>query len=418
MERPDRFMNEPSIRVERVFKRFRRGESVDSLRDLVARWLPGRPRGLRTATGEFWAVHNVSFQVRPGEALGIIGPNGAGKSTILKLLAGIMPPDRGRVVVNGRVSALIELGAGFHADLTGRENIFLNASILGMSRRDVRRKFDEIVEFAGIGDFLDTPVKRYSSGMYARLGFAIAVHVDPAVLLVDEVLSVGDRVFREKCMNKMREFLRRGVAIVYVSHDLESVQRFCNRAIVLSQGRECFTGSASEAVCRYWDASSDTYLMRGARQRPVAHVSSVRASTSMGAERTTFAPGEKASFEFDVSFEVSMQRPSYGLSLIRLEDHLTVFETSSTRLGVESPPAEPGDRHHVRYDLQLNVAPGMYALGLHVRDRDALVYAADQAYAAKILVTGERTAGGLAHLSPTVQVQAGACEALGEAVLA
>jgi ABC-type polysaccharide/polyol phosphate transport system ATPase subunit len=245
----------PAISVQNISKRFNRGERFDSFRDLLGgRWL--KMRGQINCADVFFAVHDISFQVQRGESFGIIGPNGAGKSTLLKLLARIMPPDEGTIDVRGRVSALIELGAGFHPDLTGRENIFLNASILGMPRKEVRRKFGEIVEFAGIGDFLDTPVKRYSSGMYARLGFAIAVHVEPNILLVDEVLSVGDRVFRARCMDKMREFLRQGVAIVFVSHDLASVQRFCDRAMVIARGQESFTGSGTQAVAHYWAAST------------------------------------------------------------------------------------------------------------------------------------------------------------------
>jgi ABC-type polysaccharide/polyol phosphate transport system ATPase subunit len=398
-------MAEPSIRVQRVYKRFRRGENFDSLRDLAALWLRGRRRPAPAAEAEFWALYNISFDVAPGEAFGIIGPNGAGKSTMLKLLAGIMPADRGTIEVRGRVSALIELGAGFHGDLSGRENIYLNASILGMSRKEVRSKFDAIVEFAGIGDFLETPVKRYSSGMYARLGFAIAVHVEPAILLVDEVLSVGDRVFRDRCMEKMREFLKQGVSVVYVSHDLASVQRFCDRAMVISRGHESFCGRSAEAVGRYWTVSADTLLLRGPRGGQAVRVSGVRLLDEHGAERGEYEPGQAVRFEFEVEYDIDMPRPSFGLSLVRMEGHVSVFETSSSRLGFSAPPARVGDRQRVSYDFRLNLAPGLYAIGLHVRDRDALSYAAEEPYAAQVLVESTPVGGGHVHLAPRVRVQ-------------
>ena len=201
------------VRVEGVFKKFRRGELHDSLRDfvpaLVRRAVGGRrPEALETR--EFWAVQDVSFDVHRGEAFGIVGANGAGKSTILKLLSRIMPPTRGSVTIQGRLSALIEVSAGFHPDLTGRENVMLNGAILGMSRAEIRARFDAIVAFSGLEEFIDTPVKRYSSGMFARLGFSVAAHVQPDLLIVDEVLSVGDYLFQQKCIDRMNEIITGG----------------------------------------------------------------------------------------------------------------------------------------------------------------------------------------------------------------
>jgi lipopolysaccharide transport system ATP-binding protein len=393
---------QPAINVQRVSKRFNKGERFDSFRDLLGgRLLKSRVASQRE--DEFYAVHDVSFHVDRGEAFGIIGPNGAGKSTLLKLLARIMPPDAGRIDVLGRVSALIELGAGFHPDLTGRENIFLNASILGMPRREVRRKFGEIVEFAGIGDFLETPVKRYSSGMYARLGFAIAVHVEPNILLVDEVLSVGDRVFRAKCMDKMREFLRRGVAVVFVSHDLASVQRFCDRAMVIAKGEESFCGPATQAVGQYWASSTPAVRLDDKTRSPV-HVTDMKLHGSSGMEQSAFEPGDSVRLGYDVHFDIAMERPSFGLSLIRMDDHQPVFETSSTRLGLQSGAARPGQVHHVSYDFILNVTPGLYAVGLHVRERDATTYAVHTPYAIQIIVESDPVTGGTVHLAPRVTV--------------
>jgi lipopolysaccharide transport system ATP-binding protein len=250
-------MSRPAVVFDGVWKKFRRGERHDSLRDLIpaaARRL--LRRGVRAKADdlqdqEFWAVHDVSFEVGPGEALGIIGPNGAGKSTILKLLSRILKPTRGRCEVRGRVGALIEVAAGFHPDLTGRENVFLQGAIMGMKRSEIARKFDEIVEFAGVGEFIDTQVKRYSSGMNARLGFSIAAHLDPDVLLIDEVLSVGDAAFQDRCVERMRELIRRGVPVVFISHDLPAVLELCTRAIVVDHGTVRFDGAPAAAIQEY-----------------------------------------------------------------------------------------------------------------------------------------------------------------------
>lgn len=204
-------------------------------------------------TEEFWALRNVSLEVRPGETLGLIGENGSGKSTILKLITKILRPTDGRVTVQGKVSALIELGAGFHPDLTGRENIYLNGSILGMGRRQMDRLFDEIVDFSELSRFIDTPVKHYSSGMYARLGFSVAISVDPDVLIIDEVLSVGDEAFKLKCMDRIHEFQRRNKTIIIVSHDLVAVEKICDRAVWLHQGRVKAEGAGIATVRYYVD---------------------------------------------------------------------------------------------------------------------------------------------------------------------
>ena len=206
-------MSSFAFEMDRVYKKFRKGQLYDSLRDLIPAMFGSLFRGRKESSlgeNEFWALYDISFQVNKGEALGIIGPNGAGKSTMLKLLTGIMKPTKGNITVNGTLSALIEVGAGFHPDLTGRENIFLNGTILGMKKEQIIKKFDEIVDFSGLADFIDTPVKRYSSGMYARLGFSVAAHVDPEILVVDEVLSVGDYAFQNKCIAKMKSILSSG----------------------------------------------------------------------------------------------------------------------------------------------------------------------------------------------------------------
>jgi lipopolysaccharide transport system ATP-binding protein len=245
---------QPAVLFSDVWKKFRRGVRHDSLRDLIPSAI-GRALGRSSADSldrrEFWAVRDVSFEVRAGEALGIIGPNGAGKSTILKLLTRILKPTRGQCLIRGRAGALIEIAGGFHPDLTGRENVYLQGAIMGMKRAEIARKFDEIVDFAGAGEFIDTQLKRYSTGMNARLGFAIAAHLDPDVLLIDEVLSVGDAAFRDKCMERMRELRQREVPLVLISHNLPVVQELCTRAIVLERGTVRFEGDPAHAIQEY-----------------------------------------------------------------------------------------------------------------------------------------------------------------------
>jgi lipopolysaccharide transport system ATP-binding protein len=256
-------MSERVIQVEQLSKRYRIGgqtAAYGTLRDAVAsavRVSVDALRGRRPASTEtdFWALRDVSFEVRHGQALGIIGPNGAGKSTLLKILSRITPPTLGRAIVRGRVGSLLEVGTGFHPELTGRENVYLNGAILGMSKRVIDRKFDEIVAFAGVEPFLDTPVKRYSSGMYMRLGFAIAAHLEPDILIVDEVLAVGDAAFQKKCLGKMGEVAQEGRTVLFVSHNLVAVQGLCDRVIRLEHGKVAAEGQPAGVVTEYLQAA-------------------------------------------------------------------------------------------------------------------------------------------------------------------
>src|SRR6478672_4531475 len=237
-------MTDPVVEFDHIYKKFAMGEQHTTLRDLIAasfgRLFGGGKKNDPTQLKqqEFWAVKDLSFNLKKGESMGIIGPNGSGKSTTLKLLSGILRPDRGDYNVKGRLSALIEVGAGFHPDLTGRENVYLNGSILGMTRKEVRAKFADIVEFSGVGEFIDTPVKRYSSGMAVRLGFAVAAFVEPDVLLVDEVLAVGDTEFRNRCHNRMSQMLNNGVTMILVSHNLAEVRNLCDKTLMLWKGEK------------------------------------------------------------------------------------------------------------------------------------------------------------------------------------
>lgn len=248
------------IRIEGIGKRYRLGANKAkylSLREEIAqatRRLVVRGNG---AANEFWALRNVSFSVAQGEAVGIIGRNGAGKSTLLKVLSKITPPTEGQITLDGRVASLLEVGTGFHPELTGRENIFLNGAILGMTRREIAARFDEIVEFSEIEKFLDTPVKRYSSGMYVRLAFAVAAHLEPEILVVDEVLAVGDAQFQRKCLGKMQDVARGGRTVLFVSHNMAAVQALCDRAVVLQGGNVAIEASASDAISYYLQMNAD-----------------------------------------------------------------------------------------------------------------------------------------------------------------
>jgi lipopolysaccharide transport system ATP-binding protein len=237
------------LEVNHVSKRYRIRQ--EETRSEPRQTLMGRLRRLRPPRRDFWALRDVSFEVKRGESLGIIGANGAGKSTILKLLSSITTPTSGEITINGRLSALIEVGSGFHPELTGRENIYLSGSILGMRRREIADKLESIVEFAGLSQFLDVPVKRYSSGMYVRLGFSIAAHLEPDILLLDEVLAVGDAAFQAKCLDRIKELERAGTTIVFISHDLNAVERVCDRAILLQRGEVIANGSPLEVIDKY-----------------------------------------------------------------------------------------------------------------------------------------------------------------------
>jgi len=242
-----------NIKVEHVSKKYcklLKRSMLYGLKDIGRNMLGLSSRPDKLRKGEFWAVSDISFELKKGEVLGIIGPNGAGKTTILKMLNGIFWPDKGKITLRGRVGALIHVGAGFHSLLTGRENIYINAAMLGMSKQEADKKFDDIVKFADIGDFLDTPVKFYSSGMFVRLSFAIAVHSQPDVLLVDEVLAVGDVNFRAKCYNRIAELMK-NCAVVVVSHDMSAIARISSRCMVLNYGKVIFQGSPEKAIQDY-----------------------------------------------------------------------------------------------------------------------------------------------------------------------
>ena len=243
-----------AVSFEDVSKRFvlRHERAYTVLESMI-----GLVKPARRSTEEFWALRAVSFEIPDGETFGVIGPNGAGKSTVLKLMARILEPTSGEVTVRGRISPLLELGAGFHPELTGRENVYLNAALFGVSQAEVQDRYDEIVEFSELKDFIDAPLKHYSSGMYMRLGFAVAANIIPDILLVDEVLAVGDEAFQRKCLRKIEEFRREGRTIVFVSHDLDTVRRICHRALWLDQGLVQAVGSTDSVIDSYLQSMAD-----------------------------------------------------------------------------------------------------------------------------------------------------------------
>lgn len=393
-------MSDSAVQFDRVTKRFRLGEGRDSLGELLVaagRRLIGRSGPRNAAT--FLALDNVSFNVPRGHTLGIIGPNGAGKSTALKLLAGILRPDRGSISVQGRLAALIEVGAGFHGDLTGRENIFLHGAILGMRRAEVRGKLDAIVAFAGLERFLDMPVKRYSSGMYARLGFSIAAHVEPEVLLVDEVLSVGDAVFRVRCLERMKELVRRGTTLIFVTHDLGQMQAVCARAVVLSHGRVAFAGGSREAVGHYLTAMSQAMADRpgdmSAEASADVEVLNVRLLGRDGAERANVEANRPVRVEIELEARRSFDELAVELNL-RSGTQEAVASFNSSRSGVIY--RVPNGRHSIRVDLpSLPLSGGQYYWNVRVWDARRGVVEADTPFRFPMVVyDGGRGTGMLA----------------------
>ncbi len=311
-------MSGVAVSVEDVSKRFRMyRERNQSLKAALM-------RGKRASFEEFWALRDVSFEIPEGSTFGLIGENGSGKSTLLKCIAKILQPDKGQVVARGRLAALLELGSGFHQELSGRENVYLNGSILGMRRKELEAKFDEIVDFSGIESFIDQPVKNYSSGMYVRLGFAIAINIDPEILLVDEILAVGDAAFQQKCMDKFADFRKAGKTVVIVSHAMGSLRSMCDHAAWLQKGRLVEVGTTAQTVDDYVDA---THV-----ERPVevaadpnrwgsgeATITDVELINGVGERTSRFHTGEKFIVRMDYDFKKRIDKPVFGLAITTLE---------------------------------------------------------------------------------------------------
>lgn len=395
--------SEPAVIFDGVWKKFRRGERADSLRDLIPavtrRIVRGKPPSdeLEHGSGDFWAVRDVSFEVRPGEALGIIGPNGAGKSTILKLLTKILKPTRGTSAVYGRTGALIEVAAGFHADLTGRENIYLQGAILGMKRSEIARTMDEIIEFADLRDFIDTPVKRFSSGMSARLGFSIAAHLDPDVLIIDEVLSVGDMAFQQRCLDRMKLFKSRGVAIVFVSHNLQQVATLCDRGIFL-QHEVRAQGPVQEALSAYvngTDALHDT----GAGS--TIEITEASLTDSTGEPVTTVDAGTPLRLTVDYEVHEKLGDFHFGFVIYRSTDNMIVYDGGIDGAEVGLDTVHPGQHFRLSFDFNAHLTRGQYHIQVHVFHNPSQEHLCKYSPAASLGITESRSYAGVADVELT-----------------
>jgi lipopolysaccharide transport system ATP-binding protein len=362
-------MDRPIIEVENLSKLYRLGTiSARTLRESVSRWWSRRrSSGVSEESGlagdqtnarikaqgnAFWALRDVSFHVQRGEVVGIVGRNGAGKSTLLKILSRITEPTRGRAVLRGRLASLLEVGTGFHPDLTGRENIYLNGAILGMKRAEIREKFDQIVAFSGVEQFVDTPVKRYSSGMYVRLAFAVAAHLEPDILIVDEVLAVGDAAFQKRCLGKMSEVAREGRTVLFVSHNMAALQTLCATAVLIENGRLAMVGKTPAVITRY--------LQRGGEDSTVWRREDDKPSASLQFESAELrVEGEPDSLKLHLEIRMnsrSSHRPAFvavdilnslGASVMQALPTVTPFITDNggshlIRMIIELPPLIPG----------------------------------------------------------------------------
>lgn len=361
-------MADIALCMDRVYKKFRKGEMYNCLRDLIPA-MTGRMFRHSEIDGkdsrEFWALQDISFEVPRGQALGIVGRNGAGKSTALKILSRIMKPTKGRMLVSGRLCALIEVTAGFHQDLTGRENIFLNGTILGMGKREIQSKLDQIIAFSGLNDFIDTPVKRYSSGMYARLGFSVAAHVDPEVLIVDEILSVGDFDFQKRCIDRMREVLKSGTTVLFVSHDLKAVTELCQRAMLLDHGQIVAIGPTDSVIQRYL---SDAFNKSNSDRSQTVYFSHVEVHGETG-QQLNFESGQTAWVEVEVTARNSTSK--LGISLwVTDESQHVIFETSTERMGFPPFALETGETYRGMFELSLNMAHGSFNVCVRVYSSD------------------------------------------------
>ena len=392
-----------SIVVEKVTKLYRTGTGLTNFRDLFAVRKDGRSEKYH------WAVNDVNFSLQPGEALGVIGPNGAGKTTILKLLSQVTKPTSGEIRINGRLSALIELGAGFHPDLTGSDNIYLNGTILGMKRSEIRARFDDIVDFAGIGNFLNTPVKRYSSGMYARLGFAIAAHVDPQILLVDEVLAVGDYAFQQRCYARMDELRSQGTSLILVSHNMEAVRRVCEKGLVMYRGEDIFHGTSAEAVVAYSDAlreaarktQAEVPVEEGIAQRVMtfdAEIENVSLRNDKDEVITVAESSKPASVAIKVRFNKDVHNPVFSL-VVRTPDGRVVYDTTTRWMNIQTPSFSSGDVCQVRFNLNMFLLDGEYELGVDIASSNFSHFYDSLESALGFSVVGSDGAKGLANLA-------------------
>lgn len=338
----------PLIEVNDVSKRFRlQRESQRSIQDMFIRlWKRDFPK-----PDYFWPLRNISMSVYPGDSVGILGQNGSGKSTLLKVITGVLPPTSGQVRIHGRIASLLELGAGFHPDLTGRENVYLNGSIYGMDSDTIEARLEQIIDFAEIGDFIDTPVKHYSSGMYVRLGFAVAVHTSPDILIVDEVLTVGDQIFQQKCMQRIMEMKEAGIAILLVSHNTEDIRRLCERAVWLHNSEVRADGSAFDVVDDYLAYTNELYYARRRAEQVTVQEEALPAAEALPAE------------ENQILFQPEIRRwGTYDAEIVEVK--------LCNAKGEEADQFERGDTLvlQVRYETKMRISKPTFGLAIYRQD--------------------------------------------------
>ena len=374
----------------------------------------------RSTYEDFLALDDVSFKVQKGETFGIIGPNGSGKSTALKLLSRIMLPTSGRIEMNGTISALLELGAGFHPDLTGKENIYLNAAILGLDSKFVAERYDEIVGFAELERFIDTPVKNYSSGMYVRLGFAIAVNVNPDILLVDEVLTVGDQVFQAKCLERIYDFMRSGKTIIIVSHDLDMISNICNRALFLYQGKKIKETAAAQTVREYRSFIEETELEKGAASSDAHEISRILQSAERfgsgeveiceiylkdekDRSSTHFRSGDNAVIVMKVKFYEDVSDPIFGIRITN-ELNMNTYGTNTYIKGKRTGKFKKNEEREIVFKQPLSLIKGKYFITAAVGHRDGKRYYDWRTNIADFTIVDEESSEGIANLNSEIAI--------------
>jgi len=379
----------PIIAVEGLSKRYRIGgrQVHNSLRDTVAGLVRAPFNRFRSngSANTIWALDDVSFEITPGEVVGIIGRNGAGKSTLLKILSQITRPTKGRVALNGRVGSLLEVGTGFHSELTGRENVFLNGAILGMTRAEIQRKFDEIIAFAETEKFLDTPVKHYSSGMTVRLAFAVAAHLEPEILIIDEVLTIGDAEFQKKCLGKMNEVTRAGRTVLFVSHDLNAINSTCERALLLHEGKVVLSGVTADVTRYYLDHTNNMYSPITWTALPANNATEVKLNSIRLLQNgaSTSAINCREAFDIHIDYQINeVVRGSRFFLIFRNDRGEVIFTTSD----YDMLSAEAMTRKTGRFSSRVAIPGGLLktggyygSLGMDIKD-DRVIFAADDAF--------------------------------------
>ncbi len=367
-----------AIRFAEVSKRFKlNAEQADSVLDTIISSL-SRSRSAKKIERELWAVQKTSFDIMSGECVGFVGRNGSGKSTMLKLISGIIRPTTGIIEITGRLSALLELGAGFHPDLTGRENISLNASILGLTNAEVAEIYDEIVEFSELGEFLNMPVKYYSSGMYMRLGFSVAVHIQPDVLLIDEILAVGDQSFQEKCIERLHQLRDEGRTVLFVSHNLETVRSLCSRILWVDKGNVVADGPSDDVLQEYLESYSkqdlvegETFILPSRWGSGEVEITNLRLLNAAGEEKSEFITGEAVTIELAYSANEPVEDPDFVLSINR--DAIEMTDEPDSQL-VRSHPGELAGSGVVRCLIDsLPFPPALYHISAGVYEKESKV---------------------------------------------